>query len=219
MLLKTLKENKLFFIPYLVLLLFLIPVLLTFQKGDLHLIINRHHNAFFDVLFAWLTFVGDGLFIIIPAVIILFVALRHSVFILAAYFSTGLITQILKRVFFEDALRPSKLLKDAGLYLIPGVDMLSGRSFPSGHATSAFALFLCLALIIRNRYMKLMCFLIACMVAFSRVYLSQHFLVDVTAGSIIGCAGTLAMYLIFYKDDRAWHAWTPQKVFNHEKRA
>ncbi len=48
------------------------------------------------------------------------------------------------------------------LHLVDGVKMLSGRSFPSGHATSAFALFLCLALISTNRYLKLICFFLAC---------------------------------------------------------
>lgn len=219
MLLKTLKENRIIFIPYLILLLFLLPVLLTIQKGDLHLMINRHHNAFFDVLFALLTYLGDGLFIIVPVLILLFVSLRHAVFLLTSYLSTGLITQILKRVFFEDTLRPSKLLKDSGLYLIDGVDMLSGRSFPSGHSTSAFALFIGLALMTHNRYLKLLCFLIACLVAFSRVYLSQHFLVDITAGSLIGTLGTIAIYLVFYRKESKWHSWTPQKAFNHVKQA
>lgn len=219
MLRKTLRDNKFFFIPYLIFVLSPIPFLFHYSKGDLHLLINQYHTGFFDVLFALLTYLGDGWFLLIPAVILLFYSLRHFTFLLTAYFSTGLITQILKRVFFEDVLRPSKLLKDADLYLIEGVDMLSGRSFPSGHSTSAFALFLCLALISKNNYIKLICLLFACLVAFSRVYLSQHFLMDIIAGSLIGCIGTLAVYQLFYKDERKWHAWTLQKAFKHEQQA
>jgi membrane-associated phospholipid phosphatase len=214
MLRKTLKNNNLFFLPYIFILLIILPFLFTYNKGDLHLMINKHHSAFFDVLFALLTYLGDGLFIIVPAVILLFFSVRHTAFLVTAYLSTGLITQVLKRVFFEDSMRPSKMLKDAGLYLVQGVDMLHGRSFPSGHATSAFAVFLSLALILRNRYLKLLCFIMACLVAFSRVYLSQHFLMDITAGSLIGTIGTLAVYMLFYKRERTWYAWKIQDLFS-----
>jgi membrane-associated phospholipid phosphatase len=216
MLRETLKHNQLFFIPYLFLLLISAGVFITVNKGDIHIYINQFHTAFFDVFFALLTYLGDGLFIIIPALILLFFSLRHFVFLITAYFSTGLVTQILKRVFFEDTLRPSRFLEDADLYLIEGVDMLSGRSFPSGHATSAFALFLCIALIINNRSIKLSCLILACLVAFSRVYLSQHFLIDIAFGSLIGSTGALAFYLLYYKDDRKWHNWTITKVFKYE---
>ncbi|HLO59919.1 MAG TPA: phosphatase PAP2 family protein [Bacteroidales bacterium] len=214
MLRKTLKDNILFFLPYILILLLILPVLLNYNKGDLHLMINRHHTAFFDVLFALLTYLGDGLFIIVPAVILLFFSVRHTAFLVTAYVSTGLITQVLKRVFFEGSMRPSVMLKDAGLYLVEGVDMLHGRSFPSGHATSAFALFLSLALILRNRCLKFLCFIMACLVAFSRVYLSQHFLIDITAGSMIGTLGTLAVYMLFYKKERNWYTWKIQDLFS-----
>jgi membrane-associated phospholipid phosphatase len=217
MLRETLKNNQIFFIPYLILLLISAGVFLSVNKADIHIYINQFHTAFFDVFFALLTYLGDGWFIIFPAVILLFFSLRHFVFLITAYFSTGLITQILKRIFFGDTLRPSRFLEDAELYLIEGVDMLSGRSFPSGHATSAFVLFLCLALIINNRITKLACLILACLVAYSRVYLSQHFLIDITFGSLIGSTGALALYLLYYKDDRKWHDWTIKKVFKHEQ--
>jgi len=219
MLRKTLKDNQIFFVPYLILLLISVYILISVDKPEIHLYINQFHTAFSDVLFALLTYMGDGWFIIFPALILLFYSLRHSVFLLTAYFSSGIVTQFLKRVFFEDSLRPSKILEDADLYLIEGVDMLSGRSFPSGHATSAFALFLCLALIIKYRAAKLACFILACLVAFSRVYLSQHFLIDITAGSIIGSTGAVAFYLLFYKDDRDWHTCTIKKAIKHEQKA
>jgi membrane-associated phospholipid phosphatase len=220
MLRKILKDNSIFFIPYLILLLFLSPFLFSYSKGDIHFFINQYHSGFSDISFALLTYLGDGLFIIVPVIVLLFVSLRHAIFMLTAYLSTGLVTQILKRVFFEDMLRPSKFLEGMGtLRIVDGVELLSGRSFPSGHATSAFAFFLGLALIIRNRYLKLACFLLACLVAFSRVYLSQHFLIDITIGSLIGSIGTLAIYLAFYQGERTWYSWRIQKLFNHEQQA
>jgi membrane-associated phospholipid phosphatase len=163
---------------------------------------------------------GDGIFVILIAVVFIFFSLRNFVFLLLAYLSTGLFTQILKRTFFEDMVRPSKYFHDiAALHFVDGVKLLGSRSFPSGHSTSAFALFLCLALFSSNRPVKLVCFILACLVAFSRVYLSQHFLIDIYTGSVIGTLGTIALYLAFYRDGRKWHTWNLQKLFQHESKA
>lgn len=219
MLLKTLKSNAFFLLPYLVVLLILIPIFILYPKPGIHLWINQYHSPFFDWVFRYITFLGDGLFIIIPALILLFFSLRHAVFLVTAYFSTGLITQLLKRLFFEEAPRPSKYFQDlTPLHLVEGVKMFGGRSFPSGHSTSAFALFLCLAFISSNRYIKLICFMMACLVSFSRVYLSQHFLIDIFAGSIIGSLGTIAFYLLFYHDDRSWYSWSMQKLYKDDRK-
>jgi membrane-associated phospholipid phosphatase len=201
-------------------LILLVPFVVIIPKPEIHLWINRQHNAFADWFFRYITFLGDGLFVILPALIMLFFSLRHFVFLLSAYFSTGLLTQLLKRLFFEDVARPFRYFDDSvTLYLVDGVKMLGGRSFPSGHATSAFALFLCLALLSSNRYVKLACFLLACLTAFSRVYLSQHFLIDIVAGSIIGASGALAFYLVLYREQHKWHSWRVQHIFSREEHA
>jgi membrane-associated phospholipid phosphatase len=54
------------------------------------------------------------------------------------------------------------------------------------------------------------------MVAFSRVYLSQHFLIDIFAGSIIGSIGAIVFFQVFYRNDRNWYAWSLQKLYRHE---
>src|SRR3989304_1498931 len=170
MLFKIFKNNTFFIIPYLFVLLILIPVIVIYSKPEIHLWINRHNADFFDWFFRHITFLGDGLFIIFPAIFLLFISLRHFVLLVTAYFSTGIVVQLLKRLLFQDVVRPAKFFEGTSLHLVEGVNQLSGRSFPSGHATSAFALFLCLALIIPSRKLKLLCFILAGIVAFSRVY-------------------------------------------------
>lgn len=215
---KLLKNNTFFLVPYLVILLTLVPVLIMCSKPNIHLWINQFNSPFFDWFFKCITVLGDGIIIIIPVVVFLFFSLRHAVYCLVTYLSTGLVTQLLKRVFFEDIIRPSRYFQDiAQLHLVDGVKMLGGKSFPSGHATSAFALFLCLAILSNNQYLKLACFLLASLVAFSRVYLSQHFLIDIYAGSVIGTLGALSFYLVFYRDDQRWYTWKVQKLFRHDE--
>ncbi|MBN2813540.1 MAG: phosphatase PAP2 family protein [Bacteroidales bacterium] len=220
MLYKTLKDNRLFLIPYLLLILAVIPVLLIYPKPDIHLTINKIHSPFADWFFRYATFLGDGLFLIVPVLFLLFFSLRHVVFLITAYFSTGLITQILKRLVFHQVDRPTSYFGDTTtLHLVDGVKMLGSYSFPSGHSTSAFALFLSLALISNNAAIKSLCFLVACTVAFSRIYLSQHFLIDTVAGSAIGVLGTLGFYLLYYRHERTWHAWSLQKITRHDQHA
>lgn len=217
MLYKILKDNRLFLLPYFILLLLLIPFFFIYTKGEMHLHVNQFHTAFFDWFFRHVTFMGDGLFVIVPAIILLFFSLRHFVFLACTYLGSGLITQILKRVFFENMARPGRFLAgEAQLRLVDGVDLLSGRSFPSGHSTSAFALFLCLALISKNNTLKITCFVLACLTAFSRVYLSQHFIMDIYAGSIIGTLSAIGFYCLFYSRERNWHAWNLTKIRKDE---
>lgn len=65
-------------------------------------------------------------------------------------------------------------------------------SFPSGHAAGAFSV----AYVVGSEYpsLKLPSYLLAGLVAISRVYLGRHYPSDVLAGAVIGCsAGYLTM--------------------------
>jgi membrane-associated phospholipid phosphatase len=215
---KVLRNNIYFPFPYFICLVISAIILIHYAKPDIHLFFNQFHSSFADCFFRYITFLGDGMFIIIIAVLLLFHSLRSSIYLVSAYLSTGLITQVLKRFIFDDCVRPARYFDDQGaLHLVNGVHLLSGHSFPSGHATSAFALFLGLAIIGKNKFIQMACFLLACTVAYSRVYLSQHFLVDIVAGSLIGSLGALGFYMVLYRRDRNWHKWSLQKIYWNEK--
>jgi undecaprenyl-diphosphatase len=69
-----------------------------------------------------------------------------------------------------------------------GESRRSNSSFPSGHAASAASL----ALVLSRRWRRTapMFFVLAGIVAFSRIYLNRHFLSDVAFGVAIGCLAT-----------------------------
>jgi membrane-associated phospholipid phosphatase len=214
---KVLRNNLFFLIPYVITMLAAGFVLAIYSKPDIHIWLNGHNSGFFDWIFSHVTFLGDGIFVICISVVLLFYSLRSAVFLLTTYLFTGLVVQILKRIVFADYQRPVKYFHDTvQLHLVDGVRFLNGYSFPSGHSASAFALFLSLAIISRNRYIQVICFILACTVAYSRVYLSQHFLVDIFAGSLIGVTGTLALYPLFYNKDLKWHQWSLLKSGTNE---
>jgi hypothetical protein len=118
---------------------------------------------------------------------------------------SALITQLLKHTLFADIVRPKKFFEGIhDLYFVPGVDNYLYNSFPSGHSTCAFSLYFALSLIVENKFVKLICFITALLVGYSRVYLSQHFFEDVYAGSLIGVVTTIIVYYIIKKTEKNW---------------
>ena len=94
--------------------------------------------------------------------------------------------------------------------MVEGINLYSGNSFPSGHSSTFFVFFTCIALLLAYRYrhiaehdhqkrfliglLLLVLLALAALGAFSRVYLSQHFLSDICVGSIIGFATPCLMF-------------------------
>jgi membrane-associated phospholipid phosphatase len=197
---KVIKENLFFLAPYLLIMILAGIVLVIVPKLQIHIFINQFHSSFFDYFFRYITTLGSGLFAVIAGLLLLFRRIRVGIFIIAANAIAGLIVQILKRIVFNEMHRP--VLSFEGIYPLHLIDRVAIRmhfSFPSGHAATAFALFFCLAAITRNKALKFLCFIMAVCVAFSRVYLSQHFLIDIYAGSVIGVVVSLIFYYIIYK--------------------
>jgi membrane-associated phospholipid phosphatase len=192
-------------------------VLLTYSKSDIHIFINQHNSAFADQLFKYITFLGDGIFVILVCVILLFIKYRYALMTFSTYIITGLFVQVLKRFIFTGTPRPKLYFEGLyNLHMVEGVKMYTVNSFPSGHSASAFALFLCLAFIIKNRFLQFLFLGIACFTAFSRIYLSQHFLFDTYIGSLIGVTVVL-IYL--YTQQYFSKNWMEKSVYSLIKKA
>jgi membrane-associated phospholipid phosphatase len=190
--------NRAFLYPFLAIQLIAMSVLLLFEKAQIHLFINQFHSLFFDIFFKLVTHLGDGLLVILVGIIFLLIRLKYGLMVLTSYAATGIFVQLLKISVFSQIKRPLGFFEDQSLiHWVEGVTVHANQSFPSGHATSAFALFFTLCLISKNNYLKFACFVLAALVAFSRVYLSQHFLIDIVVGSLIGFTGAFFFFNYF----------------------
>jgi len=204
-LLEIYLKNKAFFIPYLIFILIGLPIIILYPKGEIHLFINSYHAPVADHFFNYATHLGNGLTPILVSLIFLFFAVRKAIFVAGAPTLAGLLVQILKLFVFPDVQRPTAYFGPANhLHLVEGVKLYSTHSFPSGHTATIFALCLALCLLSRNSTIKLILFTIAILVAFSRVYLSQHFLNDMYAGSIVGVISVPIMKNIMNRINREW---------------
>lgn len=171
------------------------------DKLQLHLFFNGFVTSSLNSFFKYITYIGDGVFVLSLVFLMLFYNVQKSLTVLLCYaVSTG-VTQGIKYLFFSDADRPSLTFQilHIPLNLVDGVDVNIHRSFPSGHTTAAFSLFFCLSFFSRNNYVKTAYFLSALLIAFSRVYLSEHFFEDITAGSFIGVLFSFLVCSILYQ--------------------
>lgn len=198
-----LKRNSAFFIPVVIVLIAGILFLWVYPKGTIHMVMNSWYHPNLDPFFKYITWMGDG---IIYALFIPLMALIRWRYFLGLVFTgiiTLLLTGFLKQVVFEGEPRPVKYFEDTyELRLVDGVEVHHYNSFPSGHTLAAFACYGFFAFIVRMPLMKFVFFLIAFLVGYSRIYLSQHFLQDVVAGATLG---TLVASIGFYLMD--WLNW------------
>lgn len=154
---------------------------------------NNMHNQVLDKGMVIITFLGDSglIWIIIALILILNKKYRTvGLMVLAALLlSTMLGDGLLKPLFHR--LRPSTNLQPSELLIKKPMSY----SFPSGHTTSSFA-----AAGVLSKYLRkygLGFFVLAVLIAFSRMYLFVHYPTDILGGIILGLICSIIIIFIF----------------------
>lgn len=190
-------QNKFYFGGLLLTLLFGILLLLLNGKAAAFIALNSYHPFYLNVFFINYTFIGDGLFALclIAIYFFYFKKKQQGFALLYSFLISGLAAQLLKNL--VNSPRP-KLYFEAGTYLnfIEGVTLSGHSGFPSGHTATAFAIATVLVLMMTNKAWQIIILLAAVLVGYSRIYLAQHFLLDVIVGALLGSvSGILAFYM------------------------
>jgi membrane-associated phospholipid phosphatase len=173
---------------------------LTFvPKGDEVYLLSSLHTPATDFFFKYFTHLGDGIAAILIAAVLFVFRFYNGVLVFLSYTLSGLTASLLKRFVFEESLRPINVLDVSRLSFAEGVEVHGTMSFPSGHTTTAFALFFCLSLMTKSRYAALFFFISAFLVGVSRIYLLQHFFADTYAGALIGMVSVFISVVILDK--------------------
>jgi membrane-associated phospholipid phosphatase len=228
------RQNAVFLTLSLLLALSLGLALIYIPKGELHLLLCDRHTHARDIFYRYYTTLAEWLPYVICVALLLFTKIGHGVFASTAMLLSTLLTQVCKHI--VNAPRPvtwfTEHFPDIQLPLVDGVHMNLWYSFPSGHTTSFFAMTLAVCILItkslsaKQSYsssghtaersysvsgltalaVQLLLFIAATLGAYSRIYLSQHFAMDVFAGLLVGILSTLAAYAIFYRfQDKKWY--------------
>ena len=199
-------------IPYLLLLTAILVMMYIYPKPELHLMLNSFHSGVLDFFFKFYTLMAEWPLYVLAFLPSLWKRNKMTLFFAMCELTGGTILQILKHTICNP--RPVSVFEDYPdlvLPLVQGVDMHHSNSFPSGHASTFFMFCTCSVIVLayffsrkdalktlRNQILfdvALVALLVlAAMGAYSRVYLSQHFLSDVCVGSIIGFTTPFLMF-------------------------
>lgn len=210
-----------FLVPTIVLAFVLGIALLITPKAELHLALCQPHTTGLDTIVPIITNLVDWLPYVV-VVLLLFYRAGWATFLASNLLLSTIIVQPIKHIVC--APRPltyfAENMPDISLPLVEGVRMNHWLSFPSGHTTTFFVLFFTLSIILCEEDIKgknilsFICFLCASFGAYTRIYLSQHFALDVFAGILFALFSTLVLYFFLVKkskNNQFWD-WRVQKL-------
>jgi len=194
--------NTRYFLIALVMCLPLAGVLffLTFYYGmkDAFLMLNGDGGGFADEFFRFFTYFGDALLWLPMLAWVIwkkkkqYLALQLSTFIIGT-----ILVQVCKYLVVPDEPRPTTYITDGSyIHLVKDVTVHAISSFPSGHTATAFSFFLLISLMTHKKWWLPVGFCMAALVGYSRIYLAQHFPIDVAAGIIVGIVSVSLAILI-----------------------
>lgn len=219
---------KKIFAPYLffyvIILVCASYLLAVYPKLDLHLLMNQWHNGVGDTLFPIISKFAEWPVFVIGALPLFFWKAGWTYLYAMSEATAAIVIFIIKRIICLP--RPITCFADRleVLQLVPGVHMHAHNSFPSGHSSTFFVFFTMLSLILAYYYFRkqkdgkkahsrwIVFFIFVCLATagcYSRIYLSQHFLMDTVAGSLIGVTIATLYFNLFYS-----HDWMNRKWFN-----
>jgi membrane-associated phospholipid phosphatase len=197
-------RRRLLYVTWLVCITIGTVIVLNTNKGDTILYLNSWYNEFTVLIFTFCTRLGEWAGFLIPFLyFMIFKPVKYQLGFVVLGLATLLFVYIFKFVIYPDSIRPIVFFELGNIDLInrPDIPLNRKHTFPSGHTTAGFAYFFYAALCADRRFFSMTFFLVAFLIGFSRIFLAQHFVVDVVAGSALGVAiATTVYYFMIYKD-------------------
>ena len=199
------KKSGVFLSLYAIFVMVMVILVSVNSKADLQLWMTSHNSSFADTFFHYYTFVGDWIPFAVAG-ILLFWSFRAAGFIVVSQLVSGLFSSLIKTLWNEP--RPLLYFKEhfpsVQLHTVAGEHINIWHSFPSGHTITAFAFFLALTFFTKNHAWQVLYFVLAVLVGFSRIYLQQHFAIDVLVGSLVGVLVTMGCKFMLDKFPIKW---------------
>ena len=159
---------------------------MVWGKNEAFLYLNANLGLLADKIFEYSSYLAEG-WIWIPYFIVLVgFYKKDTAFILMNFLVSTLLTQFTKNFIFGTAMRPMASGLDATqIHTVPGVEIHTFNSFPSGHTATAFTLFILTTYLFPNKYALSIGIVYALVCGYSRIYLAQHFPLDLAGGILV----------------------------------
>lgn len=173
----------------------MLAITLSIDRCILEFIQTYMHTPFLDKVMPLTTKLGNfgTIWIVISLILILSKKYRKAgilaiySLLIAAILGEGIIKNIIARP------RPFMKMLDIDL-LIPKP---TSYSFPSGHTASSIAAAMAYAKMIEDKRIVIALVLLACTIAFSRLYLMVHYPTDILGGIVLGVLSSKLAYKFF----------------------
>jgi membrane-associated phospholipid phosphatase len=170
---------------------------LVFTRESVFLWLNHDFGKVADRLFIYSTLLAEG-WMWIPYFLLVFGWLKKdALIILLNFLLSTILTQIPKQLFWPNISRPvASNIEASNFHTVPGVEMHSWNSFPSGHTATAFTIYFVTVYFFPRNWIVFAGFFYALACGYSRVYLGQHFPLDLGGGIIVAITSILlSLYL------------------------
>jgi membrane-associated phospholipid phosphatase len=156
-------------------------------KYPFFLLLNGNGGNWIDRIFSGWTYLGDGWIWVAVVLFTTYADKKKLPLVIVCLFFSTILSQGGKHLLFPDELRPAADVNELpAIHTVPGIELHTNQSFPSGHTATAFSIFLLACYLIPDRKTLPIGFLLALGVGYSRIYLAQHFPSDVAAGMVVG---------------------------------
>ncbi len=155
-------------------------------KIPVFLFLNHDFGRIADNFMLGCTYLAEGWAWIPYLIIVGWFLKKDKGIIIYCFAISTLLTQIPKQIFFPNITRPIASGIDPNqIHTVKGVVMHQLNSFPSGHTATAFTIFLLTVYLFKNNKLVLIGLIYAMLCGYSRIYLGQHFPMDVGGGIIV----------------------------------
>jgi len=197
-------KRRLLYVLWLLCVIFGSIIVIATNKGDTIQFLNQFYNDITVPIFTFFTHLGEWVGILIPFLYFLFFKpLKYQVGFIMVALATLVLVYFFKQIVYPDAIRPIVFFEQQLVDIVnrPEISLNRQHTFPSGHTTAGFAYFFYAALCADKRFFQLLFLGLAFMVGLSRIFLIQHFVSDVVAGSVLGVAiASVIYYFVIHKN-------------------
>lgn len=212
------KSNLIFYVGALIFISISSIIVSLNDHGDVIMWFSDHHTQSLNTFFTTITKIGEEWSYVLLLFILLGYKFRYALMVFVLAILVPAISMSSKKFF--GCPRPGRFFRDQGLFdnldIIEGVVLYTGNSsFPSGHTISAFAVMGFASFVFAKfRWVSSILIVLSILVALSRVYMVQHFLLDVCAGATVGSAIALFTSWISGKIKSTKAPWIDKNVLN-----
>jgi hypothetical protein len=163
-----------------------------YSRETVFLWFNHDLGTFFDFFFTHMSELALGWIWIPYFLVVFFWFKKDPLFIFLNFLFSTLLTQVPKNFIWNKVSRPlASQIPTEQIHLVKGVEMHLWNSFPSGHTATAFTLFLLTVYLFPKKGVLVLAGFYAIACGYSRVYLGQHFPLDVAGGITVALISIL----------------------------